>query len=245
MLNPSGPYLRLIALFGAGVLSVLTSAVVLPGGWLSTAEAAVPACVANGDAGQIAAIEDPSDSTSDDIRGTRSSVYVGDNPTSCQRISSIYVKSPSFNGSFEFGWVMGYSNCTGNTYVHPHSFYWAVQASTGAITCGVWTSHLPTEDAYSTFRASDIDANTYWGSYFNGTSLQPNGVNMDFARGHSVTGMERGATADSGFARWNNLEEYHDANGWTNWDNASQWVDRDPAYHFHRIDAHTAASQHD
>ena len=54
--------------------------------------------------------------------------------------------------------------------------------------------------------------------------------------------MERGASSDSGYARWNNLEEYHDGNGWSNWEDATKLVDNDPDYYHNRINAYTVAS---
>jgi hypothetical protein len=206
------------------------------------ANAAVPGCVANGDYGTIAGVEDPSDSTSDDIRGTRSDVQTPAGPTSCQRISSVYVQTAA-GGGFEFGWVIGYSNCSGSTYAHPHLFYWG-QYANGTHTCGM-LSPVPSEGTTHSMRVSDTDGNTYWGAYYQGTQLQPNGVNMDFAKGFSIVAMERGGSNDSGAARWNNLEEYHDGNAWTNWDNASNGGDYDPAYHFNRVNAYTVAVVHD
>jgi hypothetical protein len=236
-----------VGVFGLGVVGTLGVAVAANPSALAAEEpveiADVPACVANGDYGQVGAAEDPSNTTSDDIRGTRASVRIGNGPTPCQRISSIYVQSPTGGGLFEFGWVIGYSNCSNQTYSHPHLFYWSIQRSTGASQCRVWTSPTPTEAQYDTLQVSDTNANSYWGSYFNGGNLQPNGINMDFARGWSTVAMERGGTNDDGYARWNELSEYHDGNGWSYWDNGTQVVDNDPAYHLEMLNVHSARSQ--
>lgn len=96
-------------------------------------------------------------------------------------------------------------------------------------------------EPYFQFRVSDTNANTYWGSYFRGDELQPNGVNMDFARGFSGAAMERGHGKDAGFTRWNKLNEYHDSNGWTRWDNATLGNDADPKFEWNRINAYTVS----
>lgn len=211
----------------------------------SSALVAAPECLTPGDYGQIGTAEDLDNPTSDDARGTIAEVWVSGG-AACQRISSIYVKSPSWNGSFEFGWVLGYSGCNGQTYSAPRLFWWATQATSAVTSCGVWAnSNLPEQSQSDIFRVSDTNANTFWGSYFNGVSLQPNGVDMDFARGWSTAAMERGSATDGGFAQWDSLREYHDANGWTNWDDANQWVDHDPDYHFARLAANSAASKMD
>lgn len=210
--------------------------------WTEPADAAPPACIADGDYGQIGAIEDPGASVSNNSRGTISSMLVASGPTPCQRISSIYVQTAQ-GGSFEFGWVIGYSNCTDRTYSAPTMFCWA-RNNDGSRRCGVWGARPLAQGQWDTFRVSDTDANTYWGSYINGESLQPAGVNMDFSQGYSITAMERGASTDSGRARWHNLSEYHDGNGWSSWDNAALGRDADPDYFLQRLSANDVDSTH-
>jgi hypothetical protein len=235
---------RHLGYFAAGAGALFASAALwFPDAVAATASASVPACIANGDYGQVAGIEDPNSSVSDDSRGTFSANHIAAGPTNCQRISSIYVFSPDFSGDFEFGWVLGWSNCSQTSYVHPHLFYWA-HTQSGTSTCKVWSSPTPTEGNDDAMRVSDTNANTYWGSYFLGNALQPNGVNMDFSRGWSIVGMERGASSDSGYAKWSELQEYHDGNGWSYWDVPTAWSvnPRDPNYSFIKIDYRTAKS---
>ncbi len=230
--------------FSAGVISAIgAAAVLIP---MTSETASAVACPPPVDYGQTGAQEAPNDSTSDDIRGTRANVKAATGPTNCQRISSITNFSPSFNGAFEMGMVIGYSHVSGSTYAHPHIFNFAIEASTGDVAIKkVWTSPLPTEGTFETLQVSDTNANTYWGCYFNGAQLQPNGVNMDFARGWSVVSMERGWSSDSGYGRWEEIREYHDGNGWTYWDNATAITagDTDPGYDMVVVNAHETVSQ--
>ncbi len=53
--------------------------------------------------------------------------------------------------------------------------------------------------------------------------------------------MERGASGDSGYARYEELNEYHDSNAWTRWDDLTLDGDFDPAYHLNRVNAYTGA----
>jgi hypothetical protein len=159
----------------------------------------------------------------------------------CQRVSSIYIFSPSLAGWFEFGYLVGYSNCAGYTdffYENPTLFYWS-RTNSGTTRCRVWENRHPVSGQYDAFRASDINSNTYWGSYLNGEERQPDGVNMDFARGWNYLGMERGHRDDGGFARFNELQEYHDGNGWTRSDDLSPCCETDPDYHLDVINDYT------
>ncbi|MGI8522193.1 MAG: hypothetical protein ACR2K3_02635 [Nocardioides sp.] len=140
-------------------------------------------------------------------------MWIANGPTGCERISSIYVYSPTYNGSFEFGWLIGWNNINDKTYGTPRLFWHSETAGTHSVQRGIWSlSNIPTPGQDDTFRVSDENANTYWGAYWQGNPLQPAGVNMDFSRGHSVVGMEHIIGTDSGWARWQNLDEYHDGN---------------------------------
>lgn len=231
------------AFFLLGTVSSLVAlSLLFPSSFLGRANAAVPACISNGDYGTVSAVEDPNNSTSNNVRGTIASEYIPAGPTDCQRVSSVYVQTAVGSG-MEFGAVVGYSNCSGSTYAHAHLFYWA-QYSNGAHSCRVF-SQLPNEGAYDTMQVSDTNANSNWGVAWNSTNLVSDSINMDFTQGYSLTGMERGGSTDSGYARWVNLQEYHDGNGWSLWDNASLNSDTDPAYHYSRVNAYTVASVHD
>jgi hypothetical protein len=159
----------------------------------------------------------------------------------CQHISSIYVRNGF--GGFEFGYVVGYSNCPGyrgTFYVNPKPFFWAVDSGGGFAGCRVWTGRSLDQGTFQDFRSSDINADYYWGSWLNGEELQPNGVLMDFSRGKNGFGMERGNPGDDGYSRFNELNEYHDGNGWTRFDDLRLLVDNDPKYMLDVINDYTA-----
>lgn len=50
--------------------------------------------------------------------------------------------------------------------------------------------------------------------------------------------MERGSYYDSCYARWANLYEHHDTDGWSYWDDANLDYDQDPNCHYNRDNAH-------
>lgn len=186
------------------------------------------------DYGQIWADEDDG-STSDDLRGIRSDVYIVTG-AQCQRISSVTVQSPSRNGEFEFGFIRGWwgpSACDGvdhdHFYTQPTLFDVQIQDGSG-YDCKFWPNKHPTEEQYDLFRSSDINGNSYWGCYWDGEELQPNGVDMDFSRGHGVVNMERGSPNDGGHAEFLDIEEYHDGNGWTYIESPSVEFDGDPDF---------------
>lgn len=71
-------------------------------------------------------------------------------------------------------------------------------------------------------------------------ALQPNGINMNFARGHGILNMERGGVNDLGKALFQNIEEYHAGNLWTVTNDLSVYFDHDFEYGLVTPDEHTA-----
>jgi hypothetical protein len=136
--------------------------------------------------------------------------------------------------------VVGWSNCTRKYYQNPTLFY-VSRTDSGLSRCHVWEDRHPRSGQYDYFRVSDLNANSYWGSYFNQEELQPNGIDMDFSRGFNGIGTERGHSNDSCYARWSDLQEYHDSNGWTTWNDPSPGVDRDPDCYRDVIDINTVS----
>jgi len=235
----------LAGLFLVGFATVAGLAIaVAPSSVIPQAHAVGPTCLNGGDYGALSM--EQVDGYTFDSRGTRSHVAVikPDN-VHCQHVSSTYVWNGS--GSFEFGYLIGYSNCPGfqgHYYVHPHRFWWAMY-STGAFRgCGVFSGSVP-EGTYQTFRGSDENGNYYWGAWYNGTNLQPSGVKLDFNQGMNGAGMERALSSDSGYSRFNQLSEYHDGNGWSYFDDLRVGVNRDPSYHFHEVNVHSGETVHD
>lgn len=100
-------------------------------------------------------------------------------------------------------------------YSRPTLFRWA-ELSTGAVVgCRVFTNRQPAS-GWHTFRLSDANQNSYWGPYFNGVELEPNGVLLDFTAGTSYVNMERGNANDPGTAEWTALGVYRNG-GFVPW----------------------------
>lgn len=234
-----GSFLLGVGLFLAGV------GVVAPQSLLPSAEAGQSiACIDDGDYGWLATMEDRFGPYYDNSHGTRASVYVGAAPTDCQRISSLYVGAQGGGGFIEFGWVLGWSNCTRAFYNLPHPFYWRQDQTTGEWSCGVFGSITIPDATYQDFQVSDTNENTLWNLIYNGSYLDKD-PDTDFVQGSNLTGMERGAAQDSGYARWRWLDEHHTTNSWTRWDNAVLREDADPDYHYHREEPYIVSVQRD
>ena len=63
---------------------------------------------------------------------------------------------------------------------------------------------------------------------------------LDFNTAVNGFSMERATSSDSGYAIFDDLSEYHEANHWSHWDNMSHNGDSDPDYNLHIINAYTA-----
>lgn len=229
----------------AAGFAITTAAVyaIVPGSLIAPAEAAAPASCLNPEYGNLLSVEDVYATQSDDSRGTRSNVWIVDG-AQCQRISSIYIQPPA-GGGYEFGYLVGYSSCAGYTgkfYSEPVLFFTSF-TSNGQKQCAVWQHRDVVPGQYDYLRASDVDGNTYWGGYFNGFEMQPNGVNLDFAKGFNYAGAEQGDANDNGFARFNDLDEYHDGNGWSNWDDfqVDSFASSNPGWRWNRLTDNSAS----
>lgn len=208
---------------------------------LSTAPpaAAVASCLSP-EAGALAAYETGSANAQDNI-ATRADMWIPGGPTDCQRISSIYVLRQFSSGQVvgaEFGVVVGWSSCTSNgyddqKYGKPRLFY-TIFNTNGEKLCKVYTARDITAETFTVTRISDGNQNGYWGPFFNGNELEPQGVYGGFSSGYSQVGMERGDPGDNGYARWNNLEEF--TNGqWSQWDDVTRGVNNFDAKYFVEI----------
>jgi hypothetical protein len=228
-----------ITYFGAGLLSTAAVVAFVPQALPPAAANHASSTCLDSEEGAIAAHQ--IDSYTWTSRGTQSNSWVILNDdVHCQHISSIYVWNGS--GGFEFGYVIGYSNCPGyrgTFYQNPKPFYWAVDSGGGHISCRVWTGRNLPQATYEVFRASDTNANYYWGPWLNGEELLPSGVLTDFRSGKNGFGMERGNPGDNGYSRFNELNEYHDSNGWSRFDDLRLMVDNDPKYKYDEINSYT------
>lgn len=227
-----------IAFFVGGV--ALAAALVAPlGATTPEAAAAAPGCLTP-EAGAISAKQ--VDNYTWTSHGTRSEVRVINGAgVDCQHISSIFTWNGA--GGFEFGYVIGYSNCPGHTgqyFTNPKKMFWAFTSQGSFVACNVWEGASLPEATFQTFQGSDTNANGYWGSWYNGNELQPNGVLLDFNSGMNGWGMERGDASDDGYARFNELSEYHDNTpGWSRWDDQRLNNDVDPDWHYDEINDYT------
>lgn len=194
-----------------------------------------PKCIRNGDYGSILGEEARGKRGNTKISGTRARIWIPPKGPHCQRIASIYGGSKAGHSAMEFGVVVGFSNCTSRRYKKPHIFVWIIRH--GHSSCSVGRAITPRQ--YDTFTVSDKDKNGYWGPYFNGHELYPDGVKMGFARGTSYFGMERGSRKDSGVARYHTLREHH--GGWSKWDHLKKGYDKDPGYRLKKL-SHSAAN---
>jgi hypothetical protein len=208
------------------------------------AQAAAPASCLNTEEGAISGKQ--VDSYSWTSRGTRADVrVVGNSDVVCQHISSLFVWNG--NGGAEFGYVIGYSNCAGYTGTfrsNAKPFIYVRTASGTQHGCKVFTGRNLPQQTYQSMRISDKNADYRWGPWLNGEELLPGsqGYVLDFNQGMNGFGMERGNPPDPGYSRNNNLEEYHDGNGWSPWDDLRKNSASDPDYKFKEWNTTTGGS---
>ncbi len=86
---------------------------------------------------------------------------------------------------------------------------------------------------YRHFRLSDINGNTVYGGYIDADEKMV--VNTTFSQGVGLTNGERDNPTDSAYSSFKDLDEYHDGNGWSNWDNVARFADTDPNFDFQRL----------
>lgn len=206
---------------------------------IGTPPAQAAGCAVDENERIITFVEDPGGPDYTTSSGTMADMWVPAGPTTCQRVSSIYVTTGLSRGFFEFGVILGYSACNGVTYTVPRLFYWATNSS-GQRKCGILPGQLA-ERQYDTFRASDLNRNTVWGGWLNGVELQPDGVDLDFSAGFSSVARER-QLVDNGFAKWTNLKEWHPTNSWTLWDDGTCLAESDPDYYCHKLSVSSVAA---
>lgn len=227
------PSSRTSVSFVAGaVLTFVAVAVVAPGLlWNPAASFAIGACQnPNGhDYGTTQLQEDLFGPAYTAARGTRADLWVPLGNTSCQRIASVYVGDHHSYSIAEFGWVRGYFECTENTYSQPQLFYNYHYANNHRI-CNAILGN-PAGGQYDSFRVSDTDGNSRWGAWWNGSERQPNGVLLEFNQGISYAATERSVASDNCYARWLDLEEYHDGNAWSPWDSLTFTLNDNPGCH--------------
>jgi hypothetical protein len=205
-----------IGFFGAGVMlagfplgvGLLTGA--------SATDSAPPGCPRNPDYGDTGGQETLQTVAHHwESRATRSDVWIADDGANCQRISSIYVVSLNGVSTFEFGYVVGWSNCDDYFHPLPTLFYWS-QVTATTYSCGTYPTH-PTGGQYDQFTAAGLAGGATFRGYYEGTDYT-GGIPTTFAEGADWIGQERSFSSDACYARFGNLEEWHSTFGWSAFD---------------------------
>lgn len=211
---------RLLAVAFAIAVSVV--AVVSPILLAPAPALAIPqpgSCLGGTDYGELHASQQ--DAYAGTNRGTAADVRVISNSlVSCQHVASIYARAvlPG-QGGIEFAYVIGYSNCStmnGIYYTTPKLFWWAYFNDGRFAGCGALGQ---TADASTQkFSVADTNDNGYWNAFLNNNSLGLSKL-LDFHVTDNWWSIERATSADSGYARFDNLSEFHTGtNGWSLWD---------------------------
>lgn len=222
-----------------------------PSTWLPTAEASgEPNCFtsAPNDYGAMTVIETTSASNTDAARqmslsGVRSNAKVGES-AQCQRINSLFVWGNGGTSLYEFGYSIGWISCfndgAGSFEYHSNPTLFAVAfESDGTRFCKIWSnSSHPVAGGTDGFRASDENENTYWGGWWNGTQMQPDGWNLDFAQGYGGVNTERANPADNGYAKFADIHEVINQT-WSPTDYMARVFDYEPTYHLERPNGYT------
>lgn len=178
--------------------------------------------------------------------GTRADVRVIVNDdVVCQHVSSLFVWNGL--GGAEFGYVIGFSNCTGYTgsfYENAKPFFFVRTAPGTQEGCKLFGGINLPQGTYQSMQTSDQNGDKRWGPWLNGEQLLPGdqGYVLDFNQGMNGFGMERGNGPDPGYSRNNNLEEFHNSNTWTLWDNISQNANSDPRYVLKKWSLHSGGT---
>lgn len=199
-------------------------------------------CLSGGDYGDISGIRTAATTHN---HGTSSSVYVqSSSAVVCQRISSIFAWHGS--GGFEFGYVVGYSNCSGYTgtfYSTPTAFRWAVDSNGAFVSCKVMTTIHPATGTYPTFKVEDTNANKVWAPWLGSDELSTATLNFSNADAGGW-GLERAEPGDSFSSEYDNLKYYSDSTGWTSFNTVHANRSCDPGAHYasHAVDEGYAAA---
>lgn len=177
------------------------------------------------------------DSSAYHTSGIRGDTWVP-SAVSCQRVSSFAVWGPnnsSISPQFvEWGHVIG--NTIWGTYESTPQLFLA-WSQYGQANPYYWTNgaNISTTEQLHNFSLQDTNLNTGWGGYYEGAEKYP--VDVDFWYGDAITNGERKNTNDRGRADFLNLDEFHEANAWSNFDNVGQNYDNDPDYKYVRVSA--------
>ncbi len=166
--------------------------------------------------------------------GTRADVWFTGSNMQCQKISTLGVYSPTGNGFWEFGWILGWwGPSSGDRYLVPTMFAVGHNSTGASVYEHVWTGRTPTPGKFHNVRASDLNENTYWGGFVDGDGGFDPAANMDFANGSPYVNWERGHPDDEpAGGEFKSIEEHTGSPGneiWNYTDSLSGAGD-DPEY---------------
>lgn len=226
--------LRVESLWAMATLSIMVL--------LSWTFFAAPASAAPGQScyGQVAYNVEGQDYGDTTQRGIQAKVW-GASTYFCLRVSSMQVNGPHDGENndrqfVEWGWILGWG-CDGNYHTNPTLFYTWNNWNGGSYHCAVTTQTVVASgSSYRLLRLSDINGNTVWGGYTESTTEQWS-KDLDFSYGRSLINGERDNTGDIADAHFSAITEYHDSNGWSNYDNLVTRYDNDPGFKFVRVSA--------
>ncbi|NYD42693.1 hypothetical protein [Nocardioides panaciterrulae] len=138
----------------------------------------------------------------------------------------------------EVGIFIGWNACDASDthfYINPTVFRQG-HSEGGVAQCTAFTTYHPDDDTFDTYSVSDVNtANTYQ-FFWNGTSLGTH--SYDFTQGYNAVGTER-KSDDPGKAKFHDLNEFHEGNGWTVWNTLSLYSDNDSDWKLDIVDGHT------
>lgn len=241
--------------FAVGVALLLGVVGVLVPQYLLPRADAAPGCFQDpgpdrdDDYGSMSLQEENGGSTQTTLSGVRADVLVGADAVPCGRINSVYVASPNFNNLMEFGWAKGWLSCHGNPgsytqYGNAIPFAVGVEPGPNGDHCRHFSGVHPSPGNFHTFRASDSDENSFWGSWLDGNEMQPDGWSLQFTQGVGGINAERQNPQDNGFAHFDQIEE--NINGtWSITNDLGDRYDTDPDYHFNYVNQHHVKFSHD
>lgn len=172
----------------------------------------------------------------DTQRGLRADVFAGSG-FECRRSGSLIVIGPQNEPDdfqfYEFGWSLGHVCGRSSTNSSP-LLYIKFSRIGEATFCAPLDGFSLARDSTNKLRASDINGNTVWGGYVDGTSIDPSELNLDFSSGQARTLAERYTLQDTNFNVFHDIQEYHDGNDWSQFDDVRMRKNTDPGFNFIR-----------
>jgi hypothetical protein len=171
------------------------------------------------------------------MRGARGDIFAGSG-WECRRASGFIMIGPANTASdaqfFEFGWSLGHVCGRQSTNSSPLPYIRWSEDGVGPNFCNPLDGFSLAQDSTQKMRASDINANTTWGGYIDGIEINGSVKDLDFSRSEGRTLVVAYAPPDANYGVFHDLQEYHDDNQWSQWDDVRERRNSDPVYRFDR-----------